>query len=140
MANLDFVLGVFRPDPKALRATLTTAKQKDGDRAKDLSFTLERLVLGQDEDGDELSSLVAKYVDIAEDVLEAFRGTKYTPVLLKILEDDNIASLDELVISAGEIIKEDRSVVRQGVRRALAAMSKAGLINERGGLWRMVGK
>jgi hypothetical protein len=137
MANLDFVLGVFRPDPKALRAILTTAKQKDGDRAKDLSFTLERLVLGEDEDGDELSSLVAKYVDVAENALESFRGTKYTPIIIKHLED-GVATTDELVLEAERIIDEDRVVVRQGVRRGLDVLTKANLVNERGGIWKLL--
>jgi hypothetical protein len=137
MANLDFVLGVFRPDPKALRAILTTAKQKDGDRAKDLSFTLERLVLGQDEDGDELSSLVAKYVDVTENALESFRGTKYTPIIIKHLED-GVATTEELVLEAEKTIDEDRVVVRQGIRRGLEVLSKANLVNERNGIWKLL--
>jgi len=133
-ANLDFILGVFRPDPQAMTARLMVSKQKDGDKAPDALFNLERFVLGRDEDGDELSSLVAKYSDITENALEGFKGTKYTPIIMKHLSE-GVATADELVIMAQEIVQEDKAVVRQGIRRGLTALSRAGMINERAGIW-----
>jgi len=110
------------------------SKQKDGDKAPDALFKLERFVLGRDEDGDELSSLVAKYSDITENALEGFKGTKYTPIIMKHLSE-GVATADELVIMAQEIVQEDKAVVRQGIRRGLTALSRAGMINERAGIW-----
>ena len=60
-ANLDFVLGVFKPDPEASRAKVGVHKMKDGDKVDDLYFNMTRLVLGEDSDGDEISSLVAAH-------------------------------------------------------------------------------
>jgi AAA domain/DnaB-like helicase N terminal domain len=69
-ANLDFMLGVFRDD-KELMATLTCVKQKDGDLFSDATFALTPYTLGTDEDGDKVTSLVARHLSSAEEVQEA---------------------------------------------------------------------
>jgi hypothetical protein len=69
-ANLDFMLGVFR-DEKEMLATLTCAKQKDGEAFDDTTFRLSVHELGTDEDGDKVTSLVARHLSSAEDVQEA---------------------------------------------------------------------
>jgi len=68
-ANVDFMLGAYRPDAGALLARLDFIKQKDGDRLGSQGFELRRVVLGQDEDGEEFSSLVACWSDVAQRVL-----------------------------------------------------------------------
>lgn len=75
LANLDFVFGVFR-DEQQLLCTAECAKQKDGDKVEPLTFTLHRQVLGRDEDGEEISSLVARHADSAAAVLEAARAKR----------------------------------------------------------------
>ena len=60
-ANTDFMFGVFR-DEKELLATLTCAHVKDGERFHDAIFALSPQVLGTDEDGDEIRSLVARHL------------------------------------------------------------------------------
>jgi hypothetical protein len=66
-ANLDYMLGVFR-DEQEMLATLTCAKQKDGDAFKDATFSLSVHELGHDEDNDPITSLVARHLSRAEDV------------------------------------------------------------------------
>lgn len=57
-ANPDFLLLCERAEGQFMTA-LRATKQKDAELT-DLAFHLERVVLGQDEDGDEVSSLVAR--------------------------------------------------------------------------------
>lgn len=70
--NVDFLMGVFR-DEKEMLATLTCTKQKDGDTFDDTTFSLSKFRLGTDEDGDEVTSLVARHLTSAEEVEEAMR-------------------------------------------------------------------
>lgn len=72
-ANLDFMFGVFR-DEKEMLATLTCAKQKDGEAFEDAAFRVSVHELGQDEDGDMVTSLVARHLSSAEDVQEAMEA------------------------------------------------------------------
>lgn len=69
-ANLDYMLGVFR-DEKEMLATLTCAKQKDGDAFDDTTFALSVHELGTDEDGDKITSLVARHLTSAEELQDA---------------------------------------------------------------------
>lgn len=63
LANVDFVFGIRRESEDGMSALVEVRKQKDGDKLPALGFVLERQALGVDEDGDELSSLVASYHD-----------------------------------------------------------------------------
>lgn len=69
-ANLDWMFGVFR-DEQEMLATVACQKQKDTEGFGDASFRLLPHVLGQDEDGDEVSSLVARHLSSVDDVREA---------------------------------------------------------------------
>lgn len=69
-ANLDFMLGVFR-DEKEMLATVTCAKQKDGEVFADATFSMSVHELGRDADGDPLTSLVARHLSNAEEIAEA---------------------------------------------------------------------
>jgi hypothetical protein len=84
LANLDFVFGIYR-DEQQLLCTVECQKQKDGDRLEPLTFTLTRQVLGRDEDGDEISSLVACHADSVEAVLETAR-TKRDSAIARFLD------------------------------------------------------
>jgi hypothetical protein len=70
--NVDFLMGVFR-DEKEMLATVSCSKQKDGDTFDDVTFSLSKFRLGTDEDGDEVTSLVARHLTSAEEVEEAMR-------------------------------------------------------------------
>ena len=69
-ANLDFMFGVFR-DEKEMLATITCAKQKDGEAFDDATFSLTQQTIGTDADGDPVTSLVARHLSTAEEVQEA---------------------------------------------------------------------
>jgi len=68
-ANLDYMLGVYR-DEKEMLATLTCVKQKDGETFSDATFAMSVHDLGTDEDGDRVTSLVARHLSSAEDISE----------------------------------------------------------------------
>lgn len=68
-ANLDWMLGVHR-DEKEMLATLSCAKQKDGEAFKDTTFALTVQDLGTDVDGDMLKSLVARHLSSVEEIQE----------------------------------------------------------------------
>lgn len=72
-ANLDFMIGVHRDETEML-ATMTCAKQKDGESFKDVTFAVTSHELGTDEDGDKVTSLVARHLSSVEDVQEAMQA------------------------------------------------------------------
>lgn len=69
-SNVDFLLGVYR-DEKEMLATVTSVKQKDGELMPDAVFALTVWNVGVDEDGDKITSLVARHLTSAEEVDEA---------------------------------------------------------------------
>lgn len=72
-ANLDYMLGVHRDETEML-ATMTCAKQKDGEAFKDITFSVSSHTLGTDPDGDRITSLVARHLSSVEDVQEAMEA------------------------------------------------------------------
>ncbi len=68
--NVDYLLGVFR-DEKEMLATVTCIKQKDGEVMSDATFSLSVQDLGCDDDGDKVTSLVARHLSTAEEVEQA---------------------------------------------------------------------
>lgn len=69
-ANLDYLLGVQR-DEREMLATLSCQKQKDGDLFSDSTFRLNKIDLGKDEDGDAITSLVARHLSTQDEIQEA---------------------------------------------------------------------
>ena len=69
-ANLDYLLGCFR-DEKEMLATLSCVKQKDGDLFSDSTFLMSKVELGKDEDGDDITSLVARHLSSDDEVAHA---------------------------------------------------------------------
>lgn len=72
-ANLDYLLGVCR-DEKEMIATLSCIKQKDGDLFDDAIFQLSVRELGFDDDGDKVTSLVARHLGTQDDVQAALES------------------------------------------------------------------
>lgn len=70
IANIDFAFGVFR-DENEMLATVDFMKVKDGERPTAESFSLNRVELEKDEDGDPITSLAAKHMSTSEEVQEA---------------------------------------------------------------------
>lgn len=138
-ANVDFMLGCFRPDAQLMACTLETHKQKDGDKAQGLTFELRRHVVGEDEDGDEVSSLVAAYND-SIDLFVAKAKTRlgrYEQVIYEHLTQPQAETeLRNLVMA----MCGTQEAGRKAFTRALAALRKAEMIEPSGpGLWQRKG-
>lgn len=126
-ANVDFLLGCFRPNADCNSALLEVIKQKDGDRLPSSHFELERQVLGIDEDGEEISSLVANWQDLL-DIIKAAAG-KLTPVeqkLITMMEPGLIVSEDEMAEEIRGMVKD--SSLRNTRVRAVQKLSELKLI------------
>jgi hypothetical protein len=72
-ANVDFLLGVFR-DEREMMATVSCVKQKDGELFDDAMFSLAVRELGVDDDGDKITSLVARHLGTLDDVQAAIEA------------------------------------------------------------------
>lgn len=72
IANLDFAIGVFR-DQDQLLCTAEWVKLKDAERLAPQTFQLTSVDLGEDEDGDPITSLVARHVTNGEEMQAAMR-------------------------------------------------------------------
>ena len=64
--NVDFMFGVFR-DEKEMIATVQCKKQKDGELFADAEFRMTVQQLGLDDDGDAVTSLVARHLSTDEE-------------------------------------------------------------------------
>jgi hypothetical protein len=70
--NTDFVFGITR-EGKQMLATMEFQKVKDGEEPDPASFDVCVQQLGRDEDGDPITSLAARYIDNAEQLVEAHK-------------------------------------------------------------------
>jgi hypothetical protein len=130
-ANLDFILGVFKPDPEASRAKVGVHKMKDGDKVDDLYFNMTRLVLGQDSDGDEISSLVAAH-DEAGKPDDAGRFSKYDSTIMAMMQNKKTISDKEIRDAFGS----ETQATYKGIKRSLDKLHRAGMIRSFGiGVW-----
>lgn len=73
--NVDFMLGVHR-DQKEMLATLEFHKQKDGELLPDVTFQLTSHQIGKDEDGEAITSLVARELNTAAELIQAMSQEK----------------------------------------------------------------
>ena len=131
-ANLDYMLGVFR-DEKEMLATVSCAKQKDGDTFADATFQMRVLDLGTDEDGDRITSLVARHLSSTDEVEEAQeaekkagRGGKRSLLLTLAQNGMKYDSLKKAFYEDCGLANPDAQ--RQAFHRALNAAKKAGAL------------
>jgi hypothetical protein len=131
-ANLDFMLGVFR-DENEMLATMTCSKQKDGEAFKDVTFSVSTHTLGTDEDGDRVTSLVARHLSSVEDVQEAMEAEGKAgrgggnQLLLKLIQNgQNEADLRSAFYA--ECGKETPEGRRQAYHRAKKWATESGFI------------
>ena len=131
-ANLDFLFGVSR-DEKEMLATINCLKQKDGEQFDDATFSLHPVRLGDDEDGDPVSSLVARHLSSAEDVAGAMeteraagRGGK-NQLLLQLLRS-GMQESDLRRAFYEDCGLENAEARRQAYHRAKAWATKAGFM------------
>lgn len=138
-ANVDFLFGAYRPDASIPQARVDVIKQKDGDKLASQGFELRRLVLGHDEDGDELSSLVACWNDIAGRVLayETEKGHGHERRILQMIQRKPGIAESELrheffnalgreAVAAGKEYKADSG--RRVFMRAMAELVRKGIV------------
>lgn len=135
-ANMDFLLSCVRPDVEAQSCILETVKQKDGDKRPPMLFDLHRQSVGVDEDGEEISSLVAVHNGATVAFVQRLKLGKYDKVIL--------ASLEEAGAAVPEIALRQRIVTmcgnaetgRKSFQRAMGTLREQRLITETSpGMW-----
>ena len=136
-ANVDFMLGMFKPDNGAMVARLETVKQKDGEKLESQTFALASEVLGQDEDGEQITSLVACYSDAAGEVLRSHAAKlgQYEQVIVAVLEGLGGMTIEAELRRAfykalekqGKEVNADTA--RKAFTRAMSGLQKAGALD-----------
>lgn len=139
-SNVDFLLGVYRPDASVMQARLDVSKQKDGDRHSGQAFELSKAVLGHDEDGDEITSLVASWRDMVGTLIAsaAAKLSGHEQVLMRFIEESGGALLDNDLRHAfynqlGEVAQRggksfNQTSARQAYLRTLKSLTEKGVL------------
>jgi RecA/RadA recombinase len=134
-ATLDAELEVTRADDdRVVRVT----KLKDGEEGATYGFTLLRIVLGLDEDEEEVSSCVVEHNDRSGAAVrrKKYLG-QYEKMLLRAVADlaisaDGFVELEDAISAAILLMPEPKNGARDrrydGVKRALKQIEDAGLI------------
>ena len=137
-ANVDFLLGCYRSDPEGMNARVDVTKQKDGDLTKGMYFDLDRHVLGKDEEGDEISSLVANFHDAVSSIRKNHRGGKYEQHIFKMLGENGSCTEAEFRHGLKNTFNISPDAASMGVRRTLTDLKKALRVEETTpGTWRI---
>lgn len=135
-ANVDFLLGCYRSDPEGMNARVDVTKQKDGDLVKGMYFDLDRHVLGQDEEGDEISSLVANFHDAVAAIRQNNKGSKYESLIMSVLATGQRVTDAELRVKAMEAFACTAQTAGTSILRAAKILRDAQKIREAGrGIW-----
>ena len=129
-ANVDYLLGVYRPDADGMSAQLEVLKQKDGDKLLAQHFDLTKVILGRDEDGDEVSSLVAGWYDSVKVIKDAVgKLSTYEQMVIDALADGLVLREDELKAMFTE---GNAAAQRQAWRRTMDKLQQRRLIKAAG--------
>lgn len=128
IGNLDYILGVFRPEGDERTARLSVIKQKDSDKIEDLYFDMRHIVLGVDQDDEEISSLVA---ECGKGPSELGRTSKYDGAVIRALSDGP-KSEDDLRKLTAEL-SNNPTTARKGLREAINKLEAAHQIRLLGG-------
>ena len=135
-ANVDFLLGCYRSDPEGMNARVDVTKQKDGDLIKGMYFDLDRHVLGQDEEGDEITSLVASFHDAVAAIRQNNKGSKYESLIMSVLATGQRVTDAELRVKAMEAFACTAQTAGTSILRATKILRDAQKIREAGrGIW-----
>jgi hypothetical protein len=132
------MLGLFLDGDGSEMCTLVCDKQKDGEKFKDEPFRVLPVDIGQDSDGELLSSLVATWISNGADIREAVANERsegrrgYLSILVDLAEDGQ--SADELRRKFYEAVGLDKAdSKRKTFNRTLEKAAKAnlvGIVNE----------
>jgi AAA domain len=130
-AAVDFMFGVFR-DEKEMLATISCSKQKDGELPLPASFAMRVVELARDEDGDPVTSLVARAIGSTDEMLdlmqsEATKGRGGKQQLLLQLVQNGMKE-KELRTVFYERCEGDADMKRKAYYRARKAASDSGFI------------
>ena len=137
LANLDFVLGVFREDANAMNAKMIVSKQKDGEKAADMFFDLTRVVLGATDEGKEISSLVAEFKDTGSAMRDHISMGRYADIIMSMALKVPSITQKEIIEGCLDEAKGNRANASRGVQRALTSLRQSGYIKSIGpGIWR----
>ena len=138
-ANLDFLLGCFRPNADALAAQVEVIKQKDGDKLNAQYFEMQREVLEKDEDGEEVSSLVADWHDAVKAVKESsLKLTRYEQAFVDAMQQGQDVSEEDLRTVLNGLV-ENAASRRQTWKRTMDGLREKRLIKPMGvGTWRRI--
>lgn len=134
IANCDFLFGVYRDEKEPL-ATVECIKQKDGDRWPAVSFAMRSILLGQDDDGDEITSLAARHVSGADEIIAAAQSTSGPPsALLRLLQAVGTGAPEEEVRDRfyRSMPEADSDARRQAYYRAIKRAEGQGLVVRQG--------
>jgi hypothetical protein len=135
-ANVDFLLGCYRSDPEGMNARVDVTKQKDGDLVKGMYFDLDRHVLGQDDEGDEITSLVANFHDAVAAIRQNNKGSKYESLVMSVLATGQRVTDAELRVKAMEAFTCTAQTAGTSILRATKILRDAQKIREAGrGIW-----
>ena len=135
-ANVDGLLGCYRSDPEGMNARLDVMKQKDGDAIKGMYFDLNRRKLGDDEDGDEISSLVAEFHDAVDAIRQNNKGSKYEALIMSVLATGSRVTDAELRRKAMQAFACTAETAGTSILRAAKILRDAQKIREAGkGIW-----
>lgn len=131
-ANVDYMLGVHR-DEKEMIATVSCHKQKDGEAFEDVTFGLSVFELGQDDDGDPITALVATAVSSEEAKAElvqheAARGRSGRNALIIDLAEDGMEDAALRKAFYEDCGVADAEARRQAYYRALGWATKHRLL------------
>lgn len=134
-ANVDFMFGVFREE-KEMIARLECHKQKDGEMFEEISFKLESIHVGFDEDGDEIKSLCASHVQSEEELqklqeierAKTIAGSKEAQAL-SLVRTGMLVSEWRLAFYASGIVKGDAHAKKMAFYRIRDRLLAAGLID-----------
>jgi hypothetical protein len=134
-SNLDYLLGAYRPEGGRMEARLGVHKMKDGEKLEDHYFEMKRLVMGHDEDGDEVSSLVADYVEAADEIAANMAKSKYAGIIMSMVHAGKPVTEDAMLDAAASL-STSRPAVRKGLAYARAQLETGRIIRSLGnGLW-----
>ncbi len=138
-ANLDFLLGCFRPNAESLAAQVEVIKQKDGDKLAAQYFELHREVLEKDEDGEEVSSLTAAWHDAVAACKEsALKLNPYEQAFYDAMPDGTTVHEDDLkAILAGMV--DNAETRRKYWKRTMSSLQEKRMVRPAGiGMWKRV--
>jgi hypothetical protein len=118
-----------------MEARLGVHKMKDGEKLDDHYFEMKRLVMGRDEDGDEVSSLVADYVEAADEIAANMAKSKYAALIMSLVHSGKPVSEEEMLEAAAGLTK-NRATARGGLSHARSQLEIGRIIRPLGnGLW-----